>query len=409
MDIRQLINAPSPLPPAARAETPPSTKRKRSPSPCPTTAKRRRSNNPYAQPPPWAARGDWSGIIILPEMPPPPRSKPQNQNHYLKAAATATNGHSASNNHSTPHPSTAARAHTPSPLPTWEPSITAITPYDELSRRVCDFLYPFAIQTYPGASLEIEAKIGTLLDRYSHQRVELPVLSETVLDSARMSCTFQSSMTEPQHRQMNKFLNDAVASSCVPPAGGGGPARVKIAYTHPKERDTFHALTPAGLALLPPALRRAAQSGPHAPKVRLTTDQKTRKVTAAIVKTRLGDLDIFSPGTPFDCRVSVNLEMSYPFSDTSELGPPVTENDVVVERLKDRMSYSHLAYRIDLTQVTRPGGEGKEKVHELEVEVGGEELGREARALEEGRESRYEMVVRGFVDNVRVLTRAARG
>ncbi len=183
---------------------------------------------------------------------------------------------------------------------------------------------------------------------------------------------------------------------------------------HPRERDTFHTLDGAGLALLPPALRSAAQAAPHAAKVRLTTDQKSRQVTAAIVKTRLADLDVYSPQTPFDCRVSVNLEMRYPVQNAAELGPAVTEDGVVVERLKDRMSYSHQAYRIDLTQVTRPsqgggGKEGAEKVHELEVEVSGEELGREARALEGGRESAYEMVVRGFVDNVRVLTRAARG
>lgn len=86
-------------------------------------------------------------------------------------------------------------------------------------------------------------------------------------------------------------------------------------------------------------------------KVRITTDQKSGEVLAKIVKVRLADIDIYSPRTPFDWRVSVNVEMDFK-GDMRELIEPDKRPGKSGDRNKDRMSYKHLAYQIDLTQVT---------------------------------------------------------
>lgn len=99
----------------------------------------------------------------------------------------------------------------------------------------------------------------------------------------------------------------------------------------------------------------------HKPRVRVTTDQRTNEVLARIVKCRVADLNVYSPRTCLDWRVSVNLEMNYD-GDMSELIPIPDVGGGSARRgggggsgsghrEKDRMSYRHLAYQIDLTQV----------------------------------------------------------
>lgn len=91
----------------------------------------------------------------------------------------------------------------------------------------------------------------------------------------------------------------------------------------------------------------------------MTTDQRTGAVLARIIKCRIADLDVYSPRTCLDWRISVNLEMNYE-GDIGELSLPADPNSLVGAgagaprggaRSKDRMSYRHLAYQIDLTQV----------------------------------------------------------
>lgn len=96
-------------------------------------------------------------------------------------------------------------------------------------------------------------------------------------------------------------------------------------------------------------------------KVRVTTDQRSGRVLNKIIKARIADCNVYSPMTRFDWRVSVNVEMPWagdveglvamPGADVNGAG--AGGGDGV--RLKDRMSYRHLAYQIDLTQVTDVG------------------------------------------------------
>jgi hypothetical protein len=99
-----------------------------------------------------------------------------------------------------------------------------------------------------------------------------------------------------------------------------------------------------------PASIRNTLNPRHNVKLRVTTDQKTGATLARIIKVRVADLDVYSPRTLFDWRISVNLEMNYE-GDVSDLVES-TDSGRKGDRNKDRMSYTHQAYQIDLTQVT---------------------------------------------------------
>lgn len=147
---------------------------------------------------------------------------------------------------------------------------------------------------------------------------------------------------------MNNFLNEAVKAS-LPPASSN---RIPLSYAHKKERDTFYEVSTNEL---PPVVQHNLHPR-HKPRVRVTTDQQTGEVIAQIVKCRIADLDVYSPRTNVDWRVSVNLEMNYD-GDVRHLTPSDgggARGRPGSDRNKDRMSYRHLAYQIDLTQVAIP-------------------------------------------------------
>ncbi|MCJ1366363.1 mRNA-capping enzyme subunit beta [Acarospora aff. strigata] len=302
------------------------------------------------------------------------------------------------------------------PLGPWEPSILNLIPSEEVTRIISDFLFtqvvlrddvgagPAGGGPGQGAVLEIEAKIGQLIDKNTNDRLRLPIMSECVISK-------DDPNLRTQHRALNGFLNKALVDSQPPKqptAKGAMPPkpRIPMSYVHTKECDAFYELSQAGHLALPPSIR--AQINPrHRAKVRITTDQKTGKELAKIVKARVADLDIYSPRTAFDWRVSVNLEMNYD-GDMRDL-VETTEGGKRADRNKDRMSYTHLAYQIDLTQVTPFESTSKaDKEHELEIEVSSAEVRKQGLLVKARQVSQYEDLIRGFVDNVRVLARHCR-
>lgn len=129
--------------------------------------------------------------------------------------------------------------------------------------------------------------------------------------------------------------------------------RVELDYAHTYETDTFYELSQNGILSLPKSIRN--QINPHnkrtQPKVRVTTNSKTGQPIAQIIKVRASDIEIYSPQTMFDWRVSVSVEMKIE-GDFRQL---IEVNDIGKSqhpRHKDRLGYKHLQYQIDLTQVT---------------------------------------------------------
>lgn len=211
------------------------------------------------------------------------------------------------------------------------------------------------------------------------------------------------------------------------------PPRLPIHYRHRYERDSFAALSPEGMAVLPPPARQELERDHNMHKslsLRTTVDtdpklQGQNPVIARILKIRLADLDIFCPTDPFDVRISVNIEID--FHGRDDIDPAILslrpdeddggrrngikqEAEVRPDRMKDRLSYKHMAYSIDLTQVSTmekgPGGETVlRKGHELEVEVDAAMLRSQAEKLQREEPNTFERLVEGLLNNVLVLSR----
>ncbi|MCJ1380404.1 mRNA-capping enzyme subunit beta [Xylographa soralifera] len=304
----------------------------------------------------------------------------------------------------------------------WEYNIVNILPNEELTRIVADFLFAEVVNrkdigTGPagagfgaGAVLEVEAKLGQLVDKNTNDRLRLPVMTECVIskNDPNLRVMFKSSMTESQHQSLNRFLNGAYIASLPPPSQAASPPtkpRIPMNYIHTKECDTFYELSQAAELTLPPSIRAQINPRHNKAKVRVTTDQKTGRVLAKIIKVRVADLDVYNPGTPFDWRVSVNLEMNFT-GDMGELAEVMEGGKRAPERNKDRMTYKHLAYQIDLTQVkSAEAVNSAEKEHELEIELASDELRKHGNLLQLGQINGYETLIKGFINNVRVLTR----
>ncbi|KFZ16855.1 hypothetical protein V502_04865 [Pseudogymnoascus sp. VKM F-4520 (FW-2644)] len=288
----------------------------------------------------------------------------------------------------------------------WEPSISDTTPVNDLTKAIADFLYLEVVNRNDwgelesrGVAVEIEAKLGQLIDKETNQRYYLPVLSECVLaPSNRIS--FRSSMTEEQHKRMNDFLNGLVTQTHPSNVNRPKP-RVPIQYAHRRERDSFFELPKAIVQTLPPTIQHfLKQTSHHAPKVRVTHDQRTGAPLAQIIKTRVKDLDIYLPNSPLDCRISVNLEMRY--DGDSEALARGSDKKNQPDRNKDRLSYTQSHYQIDLTQVTSASGE---KEHELEIEIETKTLVEQGQRLQASQPHRYDALVEGLINNIHVLTK----
>ena len=96
------------------------------------------------------------------------------------------------------------------PLGPWEPSILNIIPSEEVTRVLSDFLFTEVVMRddvgvalagggkAQGAVLEIEAKLGQLIDKNTNDRIRIPVMSECVVcrTDPNLRIAFKSSMTE---------------------------------------------------------------------------------------------------------------------------------------------------------------------------------------------------------------------
>ncbi|KAH8553453.1 CYTH-like domain-containing protein [Umbelopsis sp. PMI_123] len=253
------------------------------------------------------------------------------------------------------------------------PTIFGSKPVNDTVQYVANFLWRYCEQE----NVEIEAKLGTIIDKKTWKRLSLPVGTEAViLPPMESHIRFQSDMSLSQHRMYNMMLNEMVQK---PPEGG------RVKYKHTRERDRFFKLSDGR-------------------KIRVTTDQQTGEIVpnGILEKTRIADLNIYSPNQPFDFRISVSIENPASMPGGSH----------IYERNKDRLSYSHGNIQFDLTQVKSPDFAGKQDVtHELELEfIDTRILANEKRKQAQGEPSAFASMVELFLDNARILSeRGGRG
>lgn len=281
--------------------------------------------------------------------------------------------------------------------------------YDEIPRKVCDFLWNNVIQNAlvrkaisesPGTNVEVEARWGQILQRDSNNRATGMHQTECVVSSQYGELTkFESTMTMIQHRKMNKYLNEQVAQS----QPDKNSDRAQINYKHTFDTDQFFELDQEGFMRLPPATREIIGQSKQRARIRVTHDSKTGEQRGAIIKQKLANLEISSPQTEWDYRIGVNLEIEFPgplegLKEVVETG----KSPEAMKRHKDRVSYAFLdAYQIDLTQVAQGG----HKNHELELEMNADVLLESGDKILAGQSSNFESLVNGMINNLRVLSR----
>lgn len=197
------------------------------------------------------------------------------------------------------------------------------------------------------------------------------------------------------HKGLNDFLNHAIQWNRQSIANGA--PRYPIEYTHPQEWDEYSELTVEGRAHLQHLAHWLNPN--HQVKVRKTFDKKTQAMTAQIIKTRVADLEIYNPNDWFDYRISISLETPWdgPTSHLIEETGTQGAND----RYKDRLSYKHRDYQIDLTQISHRNSQQHD--HEVEIEINNDSLLAALDAARAQAGDRYEKCLAGFVDNIRIL------
>lgn len=239
------------------------------------------------------------------------------------------------------------------------------TPPEDLAACVADFVHQ-----HLGPDVEIEAKLGFLLDRGGGARLSLPACSETVLSHEMASrIRFESGVPQRMFQRVNEALNRRVEELGAARRSAGqdykGPV---LQYQRKRTVDTFHAEVATGRT------------------VRVSRDQQTNAITECVAKRRLGNLNIFCPRSALDFRISASQEVSVP-TDV-ELGPELPGKS---SRQKDRISYTErsLGMSFDLSMVRAESAES----FEIEIELAGGSLA--------GR--RPIQLAQGLVDHVRAL------
>lgn len=164
------------------------------------------------------------------------------------------------------------------PNPPLDRSILGWDPTDEFSVLIGDWLSENG-QGY--SNLEIEAKVGRIIDQSTGQRIQIPVRTETIIEMQR-GWRFESHMSDAQHQKINGLLNKAVEQSSG-----------KITYQRQKEVDLFYA---------------DENSGDTRSKIRVTKDEDSWQTKATIMKKRLNDINVYCPNRSLDYRISINVE-----------------------------------------------------------------------------------------------------
>lgn len=252
------------------------------------------------------------------------------------------------------------------------PTITGVVPFEDLTRKITEWIYGNIAQLEgeDRKNVEIELKLGTICEKSTEQRLQLPVVTETAIrsDYGRSTTFFQAYMNDEQFTNANSVLDDLAKNN-------------SLSRTMSKTRDTVFS------------------SGKGPGKTRVTFNEQTQETTR-IIKTRVADLMIFSPGDLLDIRISISTE--------TPTGPSSIENQQPsTVRHKNRQSYSNNTGQIDLTSVVT--GNSNKATKELEIELDSEKLlgfyGDYLSGIDPEGMDKFEELIRVGIDNTRIISR----
>jgi hypothetical protein len=222
-------------------------------------------------------------------------------------------------------------------------------------RSLASELFEVLIEENRG-KIEIEGRIGKLLDKSSDNRWKFPIASDTLLSSKSEQFKFEPRLSVGVFEQLNILLNEKVRA-----------APNEITYKRTREIDRFY---------------RNRESGV---KTRVTLDPETMQPLRAIIKEKKKSFDFMCPIVQLDYRITISLEIIVN-SKAEEWGTPLDE------RVKDRMSYEFGMWKIDITVVKTfdldefevRKNEKPEEAYEVEMEVNPDVLFAEKAKLARG-------------------------
>lgn len=200
-------------------------------------------------------------------------------------------------------------------------------------------LVNFILHHVNAPNVEVEAKLGVLIEKNENVRaVELvPVMCETpIIKASNGDVRFESDVGEDLFYRLNEELNKRVEATSNQTQGA-------VRYFRTKEVDYYY----PGRIRETCAVRRLPDGTEASERIRVQR------------KTRLGDMNVLSPGRLCDIRYSASVEED---CDMPEGNPEM-------KRVKDRISYKYECLSIDITCVDRQGSRDSAKTHEVEVEI----------------------------------------
>lgn len=260
-------------------------------------------------------------------------------------------------------------------------SLNGVTPFEDLTRKVTEWLYSHLFQLGEERRyVEVELKLGTLNDKSTEKRLDLPVITETIIrpDFARQRSSFTSSMTDELFSRANTFLDSLVE----------GPSKAEgVAKTMTKTRDAIF------------------ESNQGTGKIRFSYNE-TGNLIEKISKTRISDMMIYSPGDLLDIRISISLE-----TPISEEEP---RQSSLMVRNKNRQSYTQDGLQIDLTAVisnqqTKNHSNRAQTSKELEIEFDSRRLLEYFTSFQDQSDAqamdKFEELVKLGLDNTRLIAR----
>ncbi|KAH8598088.1 CYTH-like domain-containing protein [Bisporella sp. PMI_857] len=285
-------------------------------------------------------------------------------------------------------------------------------PQQQITKNVADWIFYNVVNRDDagdlmryGVELEIEAKLGEVIDVNTNLRYELPTATECLLRE-KVRVGFKSSMEPIHHRRLNDYLNEQVKFTHPMNPAAQKENRVELKHSHSKQVDKSYDLPPTTYNILPPSLVHYAR---HA-KLRITYDKATNAVVATIIKGRIADLHICNPQSALDCRISISFEMKYE-GDISQI-VAAKANTGQPDRDKDRHSYALPHYQVDQTVATKvingqPVHDIEGGSFEVEIELLTAAIKENGTRAKEGQPNIYVELVEGLLDNYRLLARAA--
>ncbi|KAK5082798.1 hypothetical protein LTR05_006679 [Lithohypha guttulata] len=288
----------------------------------------------------------------------------------------------------------------------WEGTISNIVPNQSITRHICDWIVlTIGDKAVPvGASWEIEAKIGNIVDMNNRQRFRLFGADSEVLlnsDELKGQIRFESNMTMEQHKAIYEFLHSCGHENHQAKVRGEVKEDKQIHHTQLRELDEFYELTDEGKAVLDPQLRywvdRSINARRKEVRVRQTVDlEKPSNPPRHIIKSRIADKEISCPDYGFDYRISISLETPWE-GDRDHL----REVKELSGRSKTRHSYRHREFQVDLTQVSHYDDPKKE--YEVEIEIAAPYLAAQMQKIFLREPNNYEPMIQDFVSNIQLL------